>query len=166
MKPRQFLLAALAAMVLVISPSAAQLSSSPLEPGFYNYMRELYRGVPSEYRPMLVNDRLMLIGSSIDKGGTMVEYLSPRQVALSAIVTKVRRVTPGSVLTTYRRVSDFNSSSAVGTLYFDESSGLVTMRHNLNPSMVARPSMASVVTRFAEELREQRAAFDRPTAQG
>jgi hypothetical protein len=166
MKAKQLLLAAAAAMVLTISPSAAQLTSNPLEPGFYNYMRELYRGVPGDYRPMLVNDRLMLLGSSIDKGGTMIEYISPRQLALSAIVTKVRRVTPGSVLATYRRVSDFNSSSSVGTLYFDESSGLVTMKHNLNPSMVGRPSMAAVVTRFAEELREQRSTFNRPTAEG
>jgi hypothetical protein len=166
MKAKQILLAVVAAIVLGASPSAAQLTSNPLEPGFYNYMRELYRGAPGSYLPMLVNDRTMILGSSIDKGGMMIEYLSPRQIALSAIVTKVRSSSPGAMLSAYNRISDFNGSSAVGTLYFDQSSGMVMMRHNLNPAVVSQPAMATVVTRFAEELREQRSAFSRPTSAG
>ena len=166
MKGKQILLAAVAAIVLGAAPMAAQLTSNPLEPGFYNYMQEFYRGVPSEYRPILVNDRTMLLGSSMETGGVMIDYTSSRQITLLAIVSRVRSVNAESKLATYSKVADHNFSSPVGTLYFDESSGLVTMRHYMNPSVVDRPAMGSVVTKFAEELREQRASFNRPVSAG
>lgn len=166
MKTRQILFAALAMIALSAAPMAAQLTSNPLEPGFYNYMRELYLGVPGDYRPMLVNDRTMLLGSSVETGGVMIDYTSSRQITLLAIVTKVRSVNAESKLATYSRLFEHNVSSPVGTLYFDEQSGLVTMRHYLNPSVTDRPAMGSVVTRFAEELREQRASFNRPVSAG
>lgn len=166
MKTKQILFAAVAAILLSASPMAAQLTSNPLEPGFYNYMQEFYRGVSGDYRPMLINDRTMLLGSTVDKGGVMIDYDSPRQITLSAIVTKIRSVNAASKLMTYSRIADHNFSSAVGTLYFDESSGLVTMRHYVNPALTERPLMGSVVTRFTEELREQRASFNRPVSAG
>lgn len=53
------------------------------------------------------------------------------------------------------RISWFNCSSAVGTMWIDQRTGAVTMLHHLNPQLVSRNGLANVADRFGEAVRSE-----------
>lgn len=54
-------------------------------------------------------------------------------------------------------VDRFNDSAPVGTMYYDESRGEVTIAHHLNPDKCSIPLLAAVSDRFGSMVRSQRA---------
>ncbi len=53
------------------------------------------------------------------------------------------------------RISWFNCSSAVGTMWRDQRTGQVTMLHYLNPQLVSRSGLVNVADRFGEAVRSE-----------
>src|ERR1044071_683551 len=97
MKTTITLLAA-ALMLTLTSSMFAQLTSSPLEPGLYDFMKK-------STNVSLVDDRHMKVGA------TAIAWVSPEQIILSATIAKVTNRQKAEKMITF-----FNESSSVGTL--------------------------------------------------
>jgi hypothetical protein len=137
-----------AALMFLSAPAFAQLTSSPLEQGLYDFMKTR---VPASYGLVLVNDNEMTVA-----GTTRVDYISPEQITISGIVTKVSPLSAGRIRS---MIDDYNFSAAVGTMKLDEKSGVVTMEHFINPKFAKLPEMSKAVTLFSDALRQQSGRF-------
>jgi hypothetical protein len=131
MKTKLFSFVAL--LVLSSLPALAQFTSSPLEPGLYEYYRS--RGV-SNLR--LVNPKKMMIGT------TTIEWISSEQYTITEEVADLSTMPMASRDTVLLRISDYNTSADAGTLFVVEGTR-VMMRHYLNPKRASLPEIENAV---------------------
>jgi hypothetical protein len=147
MNSRTFTLAA-ALMLTLTASTFAQLTSSPLEPGLYDAMKRTTNVI-------LISNDVMRLGT------TRIEYVSPEQVTISAVVGMV---SGGSVGRVEKLVGSYNDHATLGTMTIDED-GMVRIYQNVNPKQVGIAGTARLVMIFNDVERQQRAAFDEYLAQ-
>jgi hypothetical protein len=142
MNSRTFTLAA-ALMLTLTASTFAQLTSSPLEPGLYDTMKR--------------TTSVTLIGNDVMRlGTTRIEYVSPEQVTVSAVV--IDASDKGIRQKVERLVSEYNEHATLGTMTID-ANGRVTIYQHLNPKQVNVARMAKVVVLFNGAIAEQSRRF-------
>jgi hypothetical protein len=143
MKTTISLLAA-ALMLTITSSSFAQLTSNPLEPGLYDFMK-------SRTNVSLIDDNHMKVAAS------EVAWISAEQITITATVAKVTDQAKAE-----KMIAFFNESSSVGTLAIEN--GSIVMTHSVNPKLVKQSEIAQVVAMFNSEAARQAVKFGQPIA--
>ena len=82
-------------------------------------------------------------------------------LTLSGILMRLRSPSFNLRNRIQREVERFNNAAAVGTMYFDEAKGEVTIEHHLNPNRCSIPAMAAVAERFGQVVRTERERLSR-----
>ncbi len=135
---------AAALMLTLTSSSFAQLTSSPLEPGLYDFMK-------SRTNVSLVDDNHMKAGAA------EIAWISPEQITISAPVARVTDRAKAE-----KMIAFFNESSSVGTLTIEN--GMIVMTHSVNPKLTNNGQIAQVVAAFNSEYARQTVKFAEPIA--
>jgi hypothetical protein len=143
MKSTITLLAA-ALMLTLTSSMFAQLTSNPLEPGLYDFMK-------TRTNVSLVDDSHMKVAAA------EIAWVSPEQITIRSTVAKVADQAKAE-----KMIALFNESSSVGTLNIEN--GAIVMTHFVNPKLVKQTEIAQVVAMFNTELARQAARFGQPVA--
>ena len=146
---KQFLTIA-AVLALFSTPVFAQLTSSPLGQGLYQSMKAT---TPASYSLELLNSDEMTVA-----GTTRVTYVSLEQITMSGIVGKVE-MSARSLSRVRKMINEYNTGALVGSMRFDENTGMVTMQHSVNPKLVKLPGISTTVLAFSDALRQQSARF-------
>jgi len=79
-----------------------------------------------------------------------VSEVDGQTVTLSGVVARLDNLSPERRAAVIRQIEYFNFSSGVGTLGYDNATGVVTMQHHLNPRYVSPSSIAYVASRFGD----------------
>jgi hypothetical protein len=146
---KQFLTIA-AVLALFSTPVFAQLASSPLGEGLYQRMKAT---APASYSLELPNANEMIVA-----GTTRVTYVSLEQITMSGIVGRVE-MSARALNRVRTMIAEYNTSAPVGSMRFDENTGMVTMQHSVNPKHVTLPAISATVLSFSDALRQQSARF-------
>jgi len=133
-----------AALLTLTSSTFAQLISSPLEPGLYDFMK-------SRTNVSLVDDNHM------NAGVAEIAWVSAEQITITATVATVSDRARAE-----KMIALFNESSSVGTLRIEN--GTIVMTHSVNPKLARQPEIAQVVAAFNSEYARQSAKFAQPMA--
>jgi hypothetical protein len=146
---KQFLTIA-ALLALFSTPVFAQLSSSPLGKGLYQQMKAT---APASYSLELPNSNEMTVA-----GRTRVTYVSLEQITITGIVGKVD-MSARALNRVKKMIDEYNTTASVGSMRFDENTGMVTMQHSVNPKLVKLPAISATVLAFSDALRQQSGRF-------
>ena len=139
---------ALAALVILSSaPAVAQIVSSPLEPGVYDYL--MSNGAS---RIELVSDKKMIVSR------VTVELVSDEQMTLKAEVTRLEDASFSQCYDLRSRIGEYNVNGAVGTMSVEGAS--VVLVHHLNPRLSNVGQLANAIERFSKTADEQARQFD------
>jgi hypothetical protein len=149
---KRHILTLVALLLLGITAADAQITSSPLEPGMYDWLKS--RHAPGVQ--LLDNTRMTLPTLS-------AEWISPEQITLTAVVAEFGSMTETLRSRIERRVSEYNVNAPVGTLVVVDG-GTIRMIHFLNPKLSTPSQMAVALATFDAALEEQRKSFDRAMA--
>jgi hypothetical protein len=109
--------------------------------------------VPASYSLELPNSNEMIVA-----GRTRVTYVSLEQITISGIVGKVE-MSARALNRVRKMIAEYNTSAPVGSMRFDESTGIVTMQHSVNPKLVKLPAISTTVLAFSDALRQQSGRF-------
>ena len=140
MKTKLFSLVSL--MMMSALPAFGQLTSSPLEPGLYDYYKNhRFSGV------QLINSRKMIVD------GMIIEWISPEQITVTAEVTNITAGTGRGIMSEAMRdsmvhlIESYNTGATVGTLSFVESNR-IRITHHLNPKQASLAQIRNAVTKI------------------
>jgi hypothetical protein len=142
----------LALVLLSAIPAFGQLTSSPLEPGLYDYYKN--HRVPGV---QLINPKKMIVG------GMIIEWISPEQITVSAEIANMSTGTGRGTMSEAMRdsmvhlIDSYNTDASVGTLTFVESNR-IRITHHLNPKEASLPQMTHAVKEIdaaVTELKQQ-----------
>lgn len=145
MKPLLALLA-ISALFGGTSLFAQSTGQSPLAA-----VRDAFSG-RSEYR---VDERPHQLVFSDAASGAELFRLSETTTGTLTLSGSVPNVNGTAAVALDEKISWFNCSSAVGTMWMDQKTGQVTMLHHLNPQLVSRSGLANVADRFGEAVRSE-----------
>jgi len=84
-----------------------------------------------------------------------VYQVNSQTVTLTSVVAHLKKLSAEQRAKLQRRIAYFNYSSPVGTLWFDNATGDVTMEHHLNPRYVSPATMVTVAASFGDMVRTQ-----------
>lgn len=84
-----------------------------------------------------------------------VSQVNPQTVTLTSVVARMRKLNAEERNRLQQQIAFFNFSSSVGTLWFDNSTGEVTMEHHLNPRFVSPASIAKIAASFGDMVRTE-----------
>jgi hypothetical protein len=146
MKTKLFSLLAL--VMLSAIPAFGQLTSSPLEPGLYDYYRN--HRVPGV---QLINPRKMIVG------GMIIEWISPEQITVSAEIANITAGTGRGTMSEAMRdsmvhlIDSYNTDASAGTLAFVENNR-IRITHHLNPKLASLAQIEHAVTTIDAEVTE------------
>src|SRR5688500_10336135 len=118
------ILSIVALLLLSTTSAFAQFASSPIEPGYHDYLRSR-KGTAVQ----VVTDTKMLVN------GVTAEWVSQNQVTLSAVVVELKGTNDEAREMIASEIANYNVSSAVGTLSVEN--GVVRMTHFVNPRFVS-----------------------------
>jgi hypothetical protein len=141
---KQLFSLATAALVLFSVPTFAQLTSNPLEPGLYDFMKK-------NTNVILVDDNHMTAGAA------HIAYVSPEHITITATVARVSDHAKAE-----KMIAFFNERSSVGTLTIEGNQ--IVMTHNVNPKLAKQSEIVQVVAAFNSEFVRQSAKFNEPMA--
>lgn len=152
---KMFTIAAMALFALLIAnPANAQSTGASV-------LHEIGESMTThpEYSAVMGTNTVLI--KDVVTGNTLfvVKEMNAQTITLSSVVATLHSMTPDRKAQLMRRISQFNFSSAVGTLWYDNASGTVTMEHNLNPKMVSQNGMSNVAVRFGDAVRAQQMAL-------
>ncbi|MBS1912992.1 MAG: hypothetical protein JST22_13480 [Bacteroidetes bacterium] len=152
---KMFMTAAMAFIALIVAvPAHAQSTGASL-------LHEIGDNMTShpEYTAVVGTNTVLI--KDVTTGATLfvVKETNAQTITLSSVVATVHSLTPDSRARLLRRISQFNFSSPVGTLWYDNASGNVTMEHHLNPRMVSQSGIMNVAVRFGDAVRAQQIAL-------
>jgi hypothetical protein len=150
MKTKKQFLTIAALLALFSTPVFAQLTSSPLGEGLYQSMKAT---APASYSLELLNSDEMTIA-----GTTRVTYVSLEQITMTGIVGNVEMSTR-ELNRVRKMIDEYNTNSLVGSMRFDENTGMVMMQHSVNPKLVKLPSISTTILAFSDALRQESARF-------
>ena len=143
----------LVAFLVLSSTSAfAQFSSSPVEPGLSDHLKNR-----SNTSFEIINEKKMVIN------GIDAEWISHDQITLSAIVLEAKSLNSVSRDRIAQQLLEYNTTGPVGTLSMSND-GTVRMMHHVNPRFVTPDEIASTVDVFKAALELERANLDKSMA--
>ncbi len=136
---------------LLVAPVHAQLTG-PSVLSFIgdSFARQSGYSIVSGTNTVLVKD--------VESGRTLfvVKDVNQQTITLSSVVASLRQLSPESRDRMLKQISQYNFSSAVGTLWYDNATGEVTMEHHLNPRLVSSANIVSVANRFGDAVRAEK----------
>jgi hypothetical protein len=144
-------LVSFAFLVLASGAADAQLGSSPLDPGLYDYLL-----INSEARVAAVGERTLVVS------GIKAELVGPEQITISAVIADLRQLSPAEREAAERAIDDYNVNGAVGTL--TATAGTLRLVHHFNPEIAMPMQIADAIEVFRKTVDEQRANFARRLA--
>ena len=144
------LVLAAAALVsfLSVSTSSAQLTG----PSALNVIRDDFS---SNGYTVEAGSNSMLMKDASGHVIFTVSQVNPQTVTLSSVVARMRKLSTEERARLQQKIAYFNYSSAVGTLWFDNTTGEVTMEHHLNPRFVSPATMAKIAANFGDMVRSE-----------
>jgi hypothetical protein len=145
------ILSLVAFLLLGTATSFAQFSSSPMEPGLRDHLRNR-----KNTAVQVLSDRTMLIN------GISTEWVSQDQITLSAVVIELNRLSEATRERVAREILEYNVSSPVGTLSME--GGTIRMTHHVNPRFVSPAQITSTVATFKAAVEEERKNLDKSMA--
>jgi hypothetical protein len=146
-----------ALIMLSAIPAFGQLTSSPLEPGLYDYYKN-HRFSTVQ----LINPRKMIVD------GMIIEWISPQQITVSAEIANITAGTGRGTMSEAMRdsmvhlIASYNTDAWVGTLTFMENNR-IRITHHLNPKQVSLPRMTHAVTVINAAVTELKQQLAPPT---
>ncbi len=149
MKKLALLAGALCAFLLA-TPVYAQLTGAPILNSIGNNLADVGGySVVTGTNTVLVRDA--------ESGRTLfvMKEVNQQTITLSSVVASLRTLTPEQKDRLLRHIAMFNISSAVGTLWLDQSTGQVTMQHHLNPRLVSQAGLVNTAVRFGDAVRAE-----------
>lgn len=138
-------------LVLSVSSTFAQFSSSPAEPGLCDHLKS-----NNNTHSHVVNEKQL----NID--GVSAEWVSQDQINLSADVIELKGLTNESRERIAKQILEYNVTGPVGTLSM--SGATVRMIHYLNPRLVSPAQIAATAKTFKAAVDEQHKSFDKSMA--
>jgi hypothetical protein len=143
---------ALAAAALVCFLSASASHAQLTGPSALNVIRDDFS---SNGYTVEAGANSMLMKDASGNLVFTVSQVNPQTVTLSSVVARLRKLTAEERTLLQQKIAFFNFSSSVGTLWFNNATGEVTMEHHLNPRYVSPATMAKIAASFGDMVRTE-----------
>ena len=98
-------------------------------------------------------DKIALVDAGSGKEVAFVSHVSDQEVDINGVVTNVEAMPADAKQKVESQISEFNTSSPVGTMRMDGSN--LMMMHRLNPQMNSAEQMAKTIVKFGDVAKEQ-----------
>lgn len=122
-------------------------------------MQTLYTSLQNEcnasgaWKAEMRGDKIALVDAGSGKEVAFISHVSDQQVDINGVVTNVDAIPADAKQKVESQISEFNTSSPVGTMRMDGSN--LVMMHRLNPQMNTPEQMAKTVVKFGDVAKQQ-----------
>ncbi|MBL7988792.1 MAG: hypothetical protein JNJ94_12080 [Chlorobi bacterium] len=122
-------------------------------------MQTLYTSLQNEcnasgaWKAEMRGDKIALVDAGSGKEVAFISHVSDQEVDISGVVTNLDAMPADAKQKVESQISEFNTSSPVGTMRMD--GGNLVMMHRLNPQMNSAEQMAKTVVKFGDVAKQQ-----------